>query len=180
MTRRQVRSSSRQQRQRQAYRRVCANAAWESTAVSLLFEGQMSYLTVCMHCDHQTHSTQTFTVLSLPIPTDHNKCTIQVMLWAAGTLCTTSMQTLFQMSSHTLSALPVSVLHRTVCHCSSNRLSWLGGSRCCAQCVGWGEKLQSSPLWINHPRSSHYIWNGGYRCITNSPGIINTAFMTPS
>lgn len=80
MTRRQMSSSSRQQRQRQAYKRICANAAWESTAISQLFEGQISYTSVCMHCDHQTHSTQTFTVLSLPIPTDPIKCTIQVML----------------------------------------------------------------------------------------------------
>lgn len=75
-----MRSASRQQRPRQAYKRICATAAPESTAVSLLFEGQISYLTVCMHCDHQAHSTQAFTVLSLPIPTDALKCTVQVTL----------------------------------------------------------------------------------------------------
>uniref|UniRef100_A0A8C2WUY4 ubiquitinyl hydrolase 1 n=1 Tax=Cyclopterus lumpus TaxID=8103 RepID=A0A8C2WUY4_CYCLU len=55
-----------------------AAAAMESTTiVSRLFEGQLGYVTLCMHCDHQTHRTQTFTVLSLPIPTDIIKCSIQ-------------------------------------------------------------------------------------------------------
>lgn len=71
---------TRQPRRRQADKRRLAAAAWESTAVSRLFEGQMSYMTLCMHCDHQAHSTQTFTVLSLPIPTDTIKCTIEVTL----------------------------------------------------------------------------------------------------
>ncbi|KAK2919998.1 ubiquitin carboxyl-terminal hydrolase 2-like isoform X1 [Channa argus] len=56
--------------------RNCATAAGESTVVSHLFEGQLSYMTLCMHCDHQGNSTQTFTVLSLPIPT-RTKCSIQ-------------------------------------------------------------------------------------------------------
>lgn len=81
-----MRSSSRQQRQRRARRGICADAAWESTAVSLLFESQMSYVTVCMHCDHQTRSTQTFTVLSLPVPAEPVRCTVQVTLPAAGPL----------------------------------------------------------------------------------------------
>ncbi|XP_070767332.1 ubiquitin carboxyl-terminal hydrolase 2-like [Enoplosus armatus] len=72
---RHMRSSVRQQRQDQ--NRNCATAAWESTIVSHVFEGQLSYMTLCMHCDHQAHSTQTFTVLSLPIPTDIIKCSIQ-------------------------------------------------------------------------------------------------------
>lgn len=70
-----MRSSTRQQRWRQADKRCLV---WESTVVSRVFEGQMSYMTLCMHCDHQAHSTQTFTVLSLPIPTDTVKCTIEV------------------------------------------------------------------------------------------------------
>ncbi|XP_062280531.1 ubiquitin carboxyl-terminal hydrolase 2-like [Scomber scombrus] len=71
----QIRSSIRQPRQDQ--NRNCATAAAESTIVSNLFEGQLSYMTLCMHCDHQAHSTQSFTVLSLPIPTDTIKCSIQ-------------------------------------------------------------------------------------------------------
>uniref|UniRef100_UPI0037E89B69 uncharacterized protein n=1 Tax=Semicossyphus pulcher TaxID=241346 RepID=UPI0037E89B69 len=72
---RQMRSSTRQPRQDQ--KRNCAPAAGESTIVSQVFEGQLSYMTLCMHCDHQAHSTQTFTVLSLPIPTGIIKCSIQ-------------------------------------------------------------------------------------------------------
>lgn len=63
---------------RQVHNRNCAAAAGEHTVVSNLFEGQLSYMTLCMHCDHQAHSTQTFTVLSLPIPADTTKCSIQV------------------------------------------------------------------------------------------------------
>uniref|UniRef100_A0A8C5HGQ2 ubiquitinyl hydrolase 1 n=1 Tax=Gouania willdenowi TaxID=441366 RepID=A0A8C5HGQ2_GOUWI len=53
------------------------NCATESTIVSHLFEGQLSYMTMCMHCDHQAHSRQSFTMLSLPIPSDMIKCSIQ-------------------------------------------------------------------------------------------------------
>ncbi|XP_063738618.1 ubiquitin carboxyl-terminal hydrolase 2-like [Eleginops maclovinus] len=53
------------------------NLSGGSTIVSHLFESQLGYMTLCMHCDHQTHSTQTFTVLSLPLPTDIIKCSIQ-------------------------------------------------------------------------------------------------------
>ncbi|XP_029702093.1 ubiquitin carboxyl-terminal hydrolase Usp2-like isoform X3 [Takifugu rubripes] len=77
VTRRQMRSSTLQQRRKQGDKRSIAAAAWETTAVSQLFEGQMSFMTLCMHCDHQAHSSQTFTVLSLPIPTDTSKCTIE-------------------------------------------------------------------------------------------------------
>ncbi|XP_077450810.1 uncharacterized protein LOC144069348 [Stigmatopora argus] len=56
---------------------VLKRAAAEATIVSKLFEGHLSYMTVCMQCDHQTYSTQTFTVLSLPIPTHISKCSIQ-------------------------------------------------------------------------------------------------------
>ncbi|XP_069561839.1 uncharacterized protein [Brachyistius frenatus] len=72
VAKRQMRSSTRQTRREQ--NRKCAS---EFTIVSHLFEGQLSYMTICMHCDHQAHSTQTFTVLSLPIPTDIIKCSIQ-------------------------------------------------------------------------------------------------------
>ncbi|XP_045888431.1 putative ubiquitin carboxyl-terminal hydrolase 50 [Micropterus dolomieu] len=75
VAKRQKCSSMRQQRR--AQNRNCATAAVESTIVTHMFEGQLSYMTLCMHCDHQAHSTQTFTVLSLPIPTDIIKCSIQ-------------------------------------------------------------------------------------------------------
>lgn len=75
VAKRQMRSSIRQPRKDQ--NRNCSTAA-ESTIVSHLFEGQLSYMTVCMHCDQQAHSTQSFTVLSLPIPADIIKCSIQV------------------------------------------------------------------------------------------------------
>ncbi|XP_028258050.1 putative ubiquitin carboxyl-terminal hydrolase 50 [Parambassis ranga] len=67
-----LRSSVRQARQEQN-----RSGAPECTIVSHLFEGQLSYVTLCMHCDHQAQSTQTFTVLSLPIPAGITKCSIQ-------------------------------------------------------------------------------------------------------
>lgn len=73
-----MRSSTLQQRRKQGDKRSPAAAARETTAVSQLFEGQMSFMTLCMHCDHQAHSSQTFTVLSLPIPSDTSRCTIEV------------------------------------------------------------------------------------------------------
>lgn len=78
VAKRQMLSSMRQPRQ--ANNRNCASAAGESTVISHLFEGQLSYMTLCMHCDHQAHSTQAFTVLSLPIPRDTSKCSVQVTL----------------------------------------------------------------------------------------------------
>ncbi|XP_034428826.1 uncharacterized protein LOC117754172 [Hippoglossus hippoglossus] len=57
--------------------RNCTTAAGDSTIVSRLFEGQLSYTTLCTHCNLQAHSTQAFTVLSLAIPTDILKCSIQ-------------------------------------------------------------------------------------------------------
>ncbi|PWA19034.1 hypothetical protein CCH79_00004920, partial [Gambusia affinis] len=49
----------------------------ESTIVSDLFEGQLSYLTSFLHCGHEARNHQTFTILSLPIPNDKKKCSIQ-------------------------------------------------------------------------------------------------------
>ncbi|XP_039867301.1 uncharacterized protein LOC120721202 isoform X3 [Simochromis diagramma] len=60
--------------QRQEHNRYCTT---ESTIVSQLFEGELSYITLCMHCDQQAYSTQAFTVLSLPIPAGILKCSIQ-------------------------------------------------------------------------------------------------------
>ncbi|XP_077941046.1 uncharacterized protein LOC120811202 isoform X3 [Gasterosteus aculeatus] len=77
VARRQVLSSAR--RTRRGRDRSCGAAATESTTmVSRLFEGQLGYTTLCTHCEHQTRSTQSFTVLSLPIPKDTIKCSIQV------------------------------------------------------------------------------------------------------
>lgn len=145
---------------RQTHNRKCASAAGESTIVSHLFEGQLSYMTICMHCDHQAHSTQTFTVLSLPIPTDTSKCSIQVTCHTAvsPTLWTCAGRPVL-VRTHSLTL--VIVLCRTACHCSSSRPSWPGESRSCVQCVNWGEKQQSSHVWKNLPRSSHCTWNGG-------------------
>ncbi|XP_075325300.1 uncharacterized protein LOC142383428 [Odontesthes bonariensis] len=70
---RQMRSSMQHARREQN-----RNFATESTIVSHLFEGQLSNMTLCMHCDHQAYNAQTFTVLSLPIPKDITKCSIQV------------------------------------------------------------------------------------------------------
>lgn len=78
VTRRQMRSSTLRQRRKPGGKRSVAAAAWGATAVSQLFEGRMSSVSLCMHCDQQAHSSQPFTVLSLPIPTDTSKCTIEV------------------------------------------------------------------------------------------------------
>uniref|UniRef100_A0A8C7V6E4 Ubiquitin carboxyl-terminal hydrolase n=1 Tax=Oryzias sinensis TaxID=183150 RepID=A0A8C7V6E4_9TELE len=48
-----------------------------SNLVTRLFEGQLSYMCICMHCHHQAHNTQAFTVLSLPVPKGTIKCSIQ-------------------------------------------------------------------------------------------------------
>ncbi|XP_029951439.1 putative ubiquitin carboxyl-terminal hydrolase 50 [Salarias fasciatus] len=69
---RKMRATTR--RPRQEHNRKCAA---ESTIVSHLFEGRLSYVTLCMQCDHQAHSEQSFTVLSLPIPTHLIRCSIQ-------------------------------------------------------------------------------------------------------
>ncbi|XP_024858696.1 uncharacterized protein LOC112449962 [Kryptolebias marmoratus] len=55
------------------------NRTWsiESTMVSLLFEGQLRYTTLCLRCERQAQNLQSFTVLSLPIPTDTTRCSIQ-------------------------------------------------------------------------------------------------------
>nr|XP_054588318.1 putative ubiquitin carboxyl-terminal hydrolase 50 isoform X1 [Nothobranchius furzeri] len=68
----------------------------EPTIVSHLFEGQLSYTTICMHCDHQAHNTQSFTILSLPLPKDTSKCSIQdcLSLFFEETLLTGSEQML--------------------------------------------------------------------------------------
>nr|XP_046192398.1 putative ubiquitin carboxyl-terminal hydrolase 50 [Oncorhynchus gorbuscha] len=42
-----------------------------------LFEGQLSYQMLCLRCDGHSHSNQVFTILSLPIPLDSYKCSLQ-------------------------------------------------------------------------------------------------------
>ncbi|XP_072321674.1 ubiquitin carboxyl-terminal hydrolase 2-like [Eucyclogobius newberryi] len=49
----------------------------DSSVVSRLFEGRLSGVTLCLHCDHQAHSSQPFTILSLPIPSGLISCSIQ-------------------------------------------------------------------------------------------------------
>ncbi|XP_046898273.1 putative ubiquitin carboxyl-terminal hydrolase 50 [Hypomesus transpacificus] len=49
----------------------------ESTIITRLFEGQLSYVTLCMRCDQQGQSNQVFTILSLPMPADVYKCSLQ-------------------------------------------------------------------------------------------------------
>nr|XP_049573836.1 putative ubiquitin carboxyl-terminal hydrolase 50 [Syngnathus scovelli] len=71
--RRKMRFSKQLQDQERNY----ATGVGESTIVSKLFEGTLSYVTVCMRCDQQTLNMQMFTVLSLPIPTHISKCSIQ-------------------------------------------------------------------------------------------------------
>ncbi|RVE74305.1 hypothetical protein OJAV_G00020770 [Oryzias javanicus] len=58
----------------QQLRRGCSS---DSNIVTRLFEGQLSYMCICMHCHNQAHNTQTFTVLSVPVPKDSIKCSIQ-------------------------------------------------------------------------------------------------------
>ncbi|XP_077941048.1 uncharacterized protein LOC120811202 isoform X7 [Gasterosteus aculeatus] len=95
VARRQVLSSAR--RTRRGRDRSCGAAATESTTmVSRLFEGQLGYTTLCTHCEHQTRSTQSFTVLSLPIPKDTIKCSIQdcLSLFFGQTVLTAAEQVL--------------------------------------------------------------------------------------
>ncbi|KAM6980599.1 ubiquitin carboxyl-terminal hydrolase 50-like [Aplochiton taeniatus] len=54
-----------------------SGTAGESTIITHLFEGQLKYVTICMHCEHQTWSNQVFTILSLPIPSDVYKCSLE-------------------------------------------------------------------------------------------------------
>lgn len=146
VAKRQKCSSMRQQRR--AQNRNCATAAVESTIVTHMFEGQLSYMTLCMHCDHQAHSTQTFTVLSLPIPTDIIKCSIQVPCNSCRCLQlpTCNIKSIIQTvcmsyfrywwSCSVLSHNSVFMLCRIACHCSSSRLPCQEASRCCVQYVG--------------------------------------------
>ncbi|XP_051800810.1 LOW QUALITY PROTEIN: putative ubiquitin carboxyl-terminal hydrolase 50 [Acanthochromis polyacanthus] len=133
VAKRQTRSSMRQPRPEQ--NRNCGS---DFTIVSHLFEGQLSYMTLCMHCDHQAHSKQTFTVLSLPIPTGITKCSVQVPF----TSCR-CFQILFSNTtvSHTgglavrCFLVFISVcLCRIVCRCSSSSVLTGGEQMLCSVC----------------------------------------------
>lgn len=110
------------QQPRQDQNRNCATAAGDTTVVSHLFEGQLGYMTLCMHCDHQGHNTQTFTVLSLPIPT-RIKCSIQVR----GGGCRWPQHFSFDGDClclcKTCLTVILSVLGRTACPCFLSRPS---------------------------------------------------------
>ncbi|XP_064840101.1 ubiquitin carboxyl-terminal hydrolase 50-like [Oncorhynchus masou masou] len=58
-------------------RKSLSSAPADSTAVTRLFEGQLSYQMLCLRCDGHSHSNQVFTILSLPIPLDSYKCSLQ-------------------------------------------------------------------------------------------------------
>ncbi|XP_028922103.1 inactive ubiquitin carboxyl-terminal hydrolase 50 isoform X1 [Ornithorhynchus anatinus] len=62
-----------------ASRRGGKAAAGESSIVSQLFEGQLSYDVVCLKCDSCSYKGETFTVLSLPIPS-HYQCSLQAVM----------------------------------------------------------------------------------------------------
>ncbi|XP_045564821.1 putative ubiquitin carboxyl-terminal hydrolase 50 isoform X1 [Salmo salar] len=74
-----------ERRQTRSSQRLClgrkslssAPAAGDSTVVTRLFEGQLSYQMLCLRCDGHSHSNQVFTILSLPIPLDSYKCSLQ-------------------------------------------------------------------------------------------------------
>ncbi|CAB1338942.1 unnamed protein product, partial [Coregonus sp. 'balchen'] len=74
-----------ERRQTRSSQRLClgrkslssAPAAGDSTVVTRLFEGQLSYQMMCLNCDRHSHSNQVFTILSLPIPADSFKCSLQ-------------------------------------------------------------------------------------------------------
>ncbi|KAL2088896.1 hypothetical protein ACEWY4_015795 [Coilia grayii] len=58
-------------------KKALPNSATDSSIITDLFEGQLNYVTLCLHCDNQTLSNQIFTILSLPIPPDSYKCPLE-------------------------------------------------------------------------------------------------------
>ncbi|XP_071015359.1 ubiquitin carboxyl-terminal hydrolase 50-like [Oncorhynchus clarkii lewisi] len=74
-----------ERRQARSSQRLClgrkslssAPAPGDSTVVTRLFEGQLSYQMLCLRCDGHSHSNQVFTILSLPIPLDSYRCSLQ-------------------------------------------------------------------------------------------------------
>lgn len=134
---------------RQAHNRNCATAAGEFTVVSHLFEGQLSYMTLCMHCGHQAHSTQTFTVLSLPIPADTIKCSIQVTLnscWCLLLPCHIS-----DTSSPPAFFIPCFLTVLFLC-CAGLLVSVLR-----ADCPDWGRADAVFSVWAEERNNSHHF-----------------------
>ncbi|XP_038623133.1 inactive ubiquitin carboxyl-terminal hydrolase 50 [Tachyglossus aculeatus] len=71
---------------RRASEKVCrggkagaAATAADSSIVTQLFEGQLSYHVVCLKCNSCSYKRETFTVLSLPVPS-HYQCSLQECL----------------------------------------------------------------------------------------------------
>ncbi|KAM8783842.1 ubiquitin carboxyl-terminal hydrolase 50 [Rhynchonycteris naso] len=50
--------------------------ASEFSIITRLFEGQLSYSIMCLKCENYTYRNEVFTVLSLPIPSEH-QCSLQ-------------------------------------------------------------------------------------------------------
>ncbi|XP_021011484.1 inactive ubiquitin carboxyl-terminal hydrolase 50 [Mus caroli] len=50
--------------------------ARETSIITRLFEGQLSYSITCLKCETCTHKNEVFTILSLPIPSDY-ECSLQ-------------------------------------------------------------------------------------------------------
>ncbi|XP_058397551.1 inactive ubiquitin carboxyl-terminal hydrolase 50 [Diceros bicornis minor] len=57
--------------------RCCRKAiASETSIITRLFEGQLSYRVTCLKCENCTYKNEVFTVLSLPIPSE-SQCSLQ-------------------------------------------------------------------------------------------------------
>lgn len=51
--------------------------ARETSIITRLFEGQLSYSITCLKCENCTYKNEVFTILSLPIPSGY-ECSLQV------------------------------------------------------------------------------------------------------
>lgn len=51
--------------------------AHETSIITRLFEGQLSYSITCLKCETCTYKNEVFTILSLPIPSEY-ECSLQV------------------------------------------------------------------------------------------------------
>lgn len=57
----------------------------ESSIITRLFEGQLSYSIVCLKCENCTYKNEVFTIISLPIPSEY-ECSLQVRILTPGDL----------------------------------------------------------------------------------------------
>lgn len=55
----------------------------ESSIITRLFEGQLSYSIICLKCENCTYKNEVFTVISLPIPSEY-ECSLQVRILTLG------------------------------------------------------------------------------------------------